>query len=159
MRLRFDVVKGDAGLGGPIDFEALAAQLGVFAEPLVHGCKELSVALSFVAPGGIRELNARYRDIDEETDVLSFPLWEMDGRFQPPEGWEDLPLGDVVVSPEYVSGSAKDKNIDYNNEIILVIIHGVLHLLGFDHDTGEREREMWRVQDALVQRYLAALVN
>jgi probable rRNA maturation factor len=137
-----------------VDGESLAAELGSVAEGFVPGgCGEISIALSFVPPGRIRELNARHRGVDEETDVLSFPLWEECGAFRPPDGWDELPLGDVVVSPAYVFNSAKDRNIDYNSEIILVIVHGALHLLGFDHDTEGREREMWGIQEALVEKY------
>jgi probable rRNA maturation factor len=133
----------------------LSRELGDLAARYApDGCGELTAALSFVSPARIRELNQKYRGIDCETDVLSFPLWESDGEFRPPDGWGTLPLGDIVVSPEYVFYSARERKIDYNNEIVLVIIHGVLHLLGFDHDTEEREREMWRVQDALLAGYV-----
>jgi probable rRNA maturation factor len=156
MRLRLDVVKEsdpEEQRGPRIDYDALSAELGAFAERLAPcGCRELSAALSFVTSGRIRELNAIYRGVDEETDVLSFPLWEIEGGFSP-ENWEELPLGDIVVSPEYVFDVCENRNIDYNDEIILVIIHGALHLLGFDHDSEERELEMWREQEFLRDRY------
>ncbi|MDR1516057.1 MAG: rRNA maturation RNase YbeY [Synergistaceae bacterium] len=152
MLLRLEV----AGARKPeIDCALLSRELGAFAVKFApDGCRELSAALSFVTPASIRELNAKYRGVDQETDVLSFPLWETDGAFNPPLGWEILPLGDIVVSPEYVFNSAEERKIDYNNETVLVIIHGALHLLGFDHDSDEREREMWRIQDALLGGYL-----
>jgi probable rRNA maturation factor len=152
VRLRLDVAGGD-DCGTPVDYGALSNLLGAFADRFSLPCRELSVSLSFVPPVDIRGLNARFRGLDEETDVLSFPLWEEEGLFSPPE-WDDLPLGDVVVSPACVSSSAGMANMDYNSEIILVIVHGVLHLLGFDHDTEERRREMWREQEALVREYL-----
>jgi probable rRNA maturation factor len=152
VRLRLDVAGGGA-CGADVDYGALSNLLGVFADRFSLPCSELSVSLSFVSPEDIKGLNARFRGLDEETDVLSFPLWEEEGRFSPP-AWDDLPLGDVVVSPVYISRSAGMGNMDYNSEIILVIVHGVLHLLGFDHDTEERRRGMWREQEALVREYL-----
>jgi probable rRNA maturation factor len=141
-----------------VDCDLLSRELGAFAARYApDGCREFSAALSFVPPAEIRELNQKYRGIGQETDVLSFPLWEADGAFSPPAGWETLPLGDIVVAPEYVFYSARERKIDYNNEIVLVIIHGALHLLGFDHDTEEREREMWSVQDALLAGYILKL--
>jgi probable rRNA maturation factor len=101
----------------------------------------------------MRELNFGYRDVDEETDVLSFPLWETENGFEPPAGWDEIPLGDVVISPEYVLKEAETGNIDYNHEIILVMVHGVLHLIGYDHDTKDREDEMFALQNALVRDY------
>ncbi|MDR0617161.1 MAG: rRNA maturation RNase YbeY [Synergistaceae bacterium] len=155
MLLRLETVT-DGGLALPdVDYALLSRALGAFAENHAPGgCREMSAALSFVPPKRIRELNARYRSLDEETDVLSFPLWETSGAFSPPDGWEDLPLGDIVVSPEYVFNSAKERKIDYNDEIVLMIIHGTLHLLGFDHDSTERELKMWSAQDALLNEYL-----
>jgi probable rRNA maturation factor len=157
MLLRLETVDCDHGGQSlpEIDTSLLSRGLGACAVNYApDGCREMSAALSFVSSKRIRELNAEYRGLDQETDVLSFPLWEASGVFSPPDGWDDLPLGDIVVSPEYVFNSAKERKIDYNGETALVIIHGALHLLGFDHDTEEREREMWRIQDALLNEYL-----
>ena len=157
MLLRLELVAGAAGqpYEPSVDCDLLSRELGAFAAGYApDGCREMTAALSFAAPGDIRELNLKYRGIDQETDVLSFPLWETEGEFRPPAGWETLPLGDIVVSPEYVFYSARERKIDYNDEIVLVIIHGALHLLGFDHDTEERERLMWSAQDALLAGYV-----
>ena len=155
MHLRFDVVGDDVLTGEPcLDFDALSDSIGCFitARGLGHH-DEISVSLSFVDERQMRELNARYRDIDESTDVLSFPLWEEETDFRPPADWPELPLGDVVVSPAHVRENAKNQEVDYNNEIILVIVHGVLHLIGFDHDTEDRKNAMWREQETLVEKY------
>jgi probable rRNA maturation factor len=113
------------------------------------------VSLSFVEDDKMLALNALYREIDEPTDVLSFPLWEEEGRFCPPEEWSDPPLGDVVVSPAFVRASADGEGLDYAGEIVLMIVHGTLHLVGFDHDTDERENEMRRAQESLRSRFFA----
>ncbi|MDR1916443.1 MAG: rRNA maturation RNase YbeY [Synergistaceae bacterium] len=111
------------------------------------------VTLTLASPEEIRGLNAQYRQIDEPTDVLSFPMWENDRAFAPPEGWSDLPLGDVIVSPEQVSQNALEHNIDYNTEMALVVIHGILHLIGLDHDTEERRLQMWAEQEEVLKNY------
>ena len=137
-----------------LDLDLLALELGDFLKG--QGLDKhalLRVSLSFVTQEAIRDYNKRYREIDEPTDVLSFPLWEEHGRFCPPDEWDELPLGDVLISPGYIYKSAKGLNIDYNRETALVIIHGVLHLVGFDHDTDDRERLMWDKQEAILQRY------
>ena len=115
--------------------------------------KEVTVTLSLVTEETIRDYNKRYREIDESTDVLSFPLWEDDGKFSPPCEWDELPLGDVIISPKYICRSAQDLNIDYNRETVLVVIHGILHLVGFDHDTDDRERVMWHEQEFILNEY------
>lgn len=114
---------------------------------------EVQVSLSLISKEEMKSLNGQYRDIHEPTDVLSFPLWEEAGTFVPPEGWEKLPLGDVVISPEYVLDYVQVSHVEYEREVVLVLIHGILHLIGFDHDTGEKERLMWKEQEALRETY------
>lgn len=105
------------------------------------------VSLSFVSDDEIRRLNAEYRDIDEATDVLSFPLFEDEhGNFVPPSDWEEIPLGDVVVAP----GSVREEGASDE----LMIVHGTLHLIGFDHDEPEREERMFRAQEEILRAYL-----
>lgn len=156
MRLVFDVVVGE-DLEEPRpepDYEALSAATGDFlASAGLDSYPGLRVCLSYVSENGIRLLNHRYRKMDEPTDVLSFPLWEEEGRFSPPEGWEELPLGDVVLCPRYIRESARRENMDYNGEIILALVHGILHLTGFDHDSEERKRAMWDAQAVVVGAY------
>lgn len=113
-----------------------------------------TVALSFVSDDEIRELNAKYRGVDEPTDVLSFPMWEEDGAFVPPDGWEELPLGDVVVSVERVRADALAIGSTEERELPLIAAHGALHLIGYDHDTDARRDEMWKIQEAARDHYL-----
>ncbi|MCL2684710.1 MAG: rRNA maturation RNase YbeY, partial [Synergistaceae bacterium] len=112
-----------------------------------------SVVVTCVPDDVMRDLNARYRGIDETTDVLSFPLWEEDGHFVPPLGWKEFSLGDVVISPDFVRMNAVRENIRYNNEMARMVVHGVLHLVGYHHDTEERERSMWELQESIVEGY------
>ncbi len=78
----------------------------------------------------IQELNFEHRNIDKPTDVLSFPL-----EFDLP----NMPLGSIVISVDYAQEKAKEFNHSVQEEITLLFIHGILHLLGYDHeiDAGE----------------------
>ncbi len=82
----------------------------------------------------IREINKTYRKIDKDTDVLSFP-------------YEDMPmspLGSIVISSSHVKEKAKELGHSENDEFALLFIHGLLHLLGYDHETDNgqmREKE------------------
>ncbi len=82
----------------------------------------------------IQEYNLAYRDKDRATDVLSFPI-ESDMIMNP----IDMPLGSIVISAEFVWEKAKELGHSNQDELSLLFIHGVLHLLGFDHeiDNGE----------------------
>lgn len=105
--------------------------------------------ITFVDRETIRSLNREYRHIDSETDVLSFPLKE--GDFS--EFSQSL-LGDVVICPDYVEDNAKNNKIDFKEELIRVIIHGVLHLLGYDHAGESEKAEMFGIQEDLLKKYL-----
>lgn len=154
--MRIDVV----GEAHP-SFDARAAASAFedhFAEtPLAQIVKSSIVSLSFVDEADIRELNATYRRIDEATDVLSFPLFEEEGKFVPPVGWDEVPLGDVVVAPTFVEREAGESGRSFERELRVVICHGVLHLMGYDHDTDERKDEMWTAQDAIADACAAIM--
>jgi probable rRNA maturation factor len=84
----------------------------------------------------IKDLNRQYRNIDEATDVLSFPIIDEIGLSDT--------IGTIVISADFIKEGAKKFNHRKRDEISLLFIHGVLHLLGYDHeiDNGEmRERE------------------
>lgn len=95
----------------------------------------------------IKNLNKDYRGCDEPTDVLSFPMWEEDGVFLPPEGWSEIVLGDIVLCSDVIAKNAEDRAIPYEKELALMIIHSTLHLLSWDHDTPEKESKMWSIQE------------
>lgn len=85
----------------------------------------------------IQELNKEYRGIDKPTDVLSFPLEDM----------PYAPLGTIIISVDYVSAKAKEYGHTANEELTLLYLHGLLHLLGYDHeiDSGEHREEEKKV--------------
>lgn len=131
-------------------FAAQLASLGYIPEM----AEDVELSLSVLSQSDMQNVNKEYRDIDSATDVLSFPLWEESGVFAPPADWGSLPLGDVLVCPEVVSRDAEEEKKTYIEELTLVICHGMLHLVGFDHDSVEREKEMWELQSHMVESFL-----
>jgi probable rRNA maturation factor len=108
---------------------------------------ELSVLLTDDAT--IRELNARYRSKDKATDVLAFPMAEADNGSIPPD--VDL-LGDVVISLDTAAKQARERRHDLVDEVTHLLAHGLLHLVGHDHQTDAEERRM----DAETRRLVMA---
>ena len=111
------------------------------------------ISLTFTTPDEIRKLNRDYRNVDEATDVLSFPLINFDdenGNIMPV-----LALGDIVICPEEVKRLHSE--LDEREAIYLMIAHSFLHLLGFDHDTDEKQNLMWLKQDEIKSKILAAI--
>ena len=118
--------------------------------------KTVELSVSLLGAEEMRAVNRDYRERDEATDVLSFPLWEQDGRFAP-EGamTELLPLGDVLICPEETERLHGELSCE--EALCLMLAHGFLHLLAWDHDTEERETAMWARQDGLKLRLQNAL--
>lgn len=119
----------------PVDAEALAdlAREALRREGLVR--TELS--LSFVGEAEIVELHERFMHEPGPTDVLSFPLDEAD------EGGTRI-LGDVVVAPAVAARNNPD---DPEGELRLLVVHGILHLLGYDHEEDGARTRMWERQE------------
>jgi probable rRNA maturation factor len=92
------------------------------------------VTVAFVSDRAMRELNRMWRHKHRTTDVLSFPA-EQD-EFEKLEG---LSLGDVVISVEQAARQARENGLDFETEIAQLILHGLLHLCGYDHETDSGE--------------------
>lgn len=118
---------------------------------------EINVLLTDNA--GIREINRDYRNIDRETDVLSFPMFEfIPGAFPAnvsellDPGSQLLPLGDMAISVEKVQAQAKELGHSEQRELGYLTVHSVLHLLGYDHmDEGEEKRQMRQREEAIME--------
>ncbi len=104
-------------------------------------------SLIFVRPAEIKKLNNDFRQLNEVTDVLSFPS---DGEIDPETG--NPYLGDVIICAAQAATQAEQSGHPLQNEIELLLIHGLLHLLDYDHDTDERKELMWEKQ----RQYLTA---
>ena len=112
-----------------------------------------SLDVSFVGDGEIQELNSHHRSKNKPTDVLSFS--QLEGEWMPIEsfaGGEEILLGDLIISIETAVRQAGELKHDLSHEIAFLTSHGVLHLLGYDHDTSSRRRAMFALQDKIVER-------
>lgn len=102
------------------------------------GEKSGFVNLILVDDSRIKGLNKRYREKDEATDVLSFAYLETEEL----EYGEEIALGDIFISVETVRKQAKEKGHSEEEEYGVLFVHGMLHLLGFDHKNDQEEAEM-----------------
>ena len=105
------------------------------------------VSVLYTDDAFIAELNQQYRGIDGPTDVLSFALNEgEDDDVVKVPGAPDV-LGDIVISLETARRQAGNAGKTAADEVALLLVHGTLHLLGYDHETPEKEAVMWKRQD------------
>ncbi|GAA1796200.1 rRNA maturation RNase YbeY [Luedemannella flava] len=121
----------------------------------VNPLAELSILL--VDIGYMAELNHRWMGGDGPTDVLAFPMDEGTIDHGPAEtGAEPALLGDIVLCPEVAAKQAATAGHTAADELHLLTVHGVLHLLGYDHAEPDEEREMFGLQAKLLEGWRAA---
>lgn len=130
----------------PINADLLVSAASVvLSRHEVHTESGLSVVI--VDDEYVRNLNRQFREVDSTTDVLSFPadpppvLLEDEGPY----------LGDIIIAYPYASAQAARLGHPVEASLALLVVHGTLHLLGYDHDNATNRSEMWAAQsDALV---------
>ncbi|MFB8007564.1 rRNA maturation RNase YbeY [Nocardia sp. NPDC056000] len=122
----------------------------------VHSAAELSMVL--VDLDTMADLHMRWMDLPGPTDVMSFPMDELEpgGR---PDAAEPGPsmLGDIVLCPEFAAQQAEKAGHSMDHELALLTVHGVLHLLGYDHAEPEEEKEMFALQASLLEGWYESL--
>jgi probable rRNA maturation factor len=123
-----------------IDSEDINKKIGVVMKNL--SCLNQEVSILLTVDEVIRKLNQKFRNIDQATDVLSFPQDVDEDPITPGE----IILGDIAVSLDTAQAQAKKHGLTFEEEIILLLIHGILHLLGYDHEISEQEDERMRIK-------------
>jgi probable rRNA maturation factor len=119
---------------------------------------ELSVVL--VDLDVMSDLHRQWMDLDGPTDVMAFPMDELDtgARSDGPEPAPAL-LGDIVLCPEYAGRAARKAGHGVDEELALLTVHGVLHLLGYDHGDRSQEREMFGLQRRILADFGTAVAE
>jgi probable rRNA maturation factor len=138
----------------------LLGQLGEYFDCVLNdfGRKQNAVNIVFCDDGFIRQLNQDYRGLDKPTDVLSFSMEEGE------ELWDDeaneiaddmrRELGDIMISVETARRQAREYGITLEEELVRLAAHGMLHLLGFDHETSPDDEEtMMKKQDEMIDGF------
>lgn len=108
--------------------------------------KYLYVNIILTNPENIRKFNEKYRKIDKETDVLSFPMFEKD-EIKDFESVCQEALGDIVISVERVDEQAKEYGHSFERELAYMVVHGFYHLMGYDHIEEEDKIEMRKKEE------------
>jgi probable rRNA maturation factor len=137
--------------------ELISVARFVIAKMNVNPAAELSMVL--LDSAAMADLHMRWMDLPGPTDVMSFPMDELEpgGRPDAPEPGPSM-LGDVVLCPEFAAEQAAAAGHSLGHELALLTIHGVLHLLGYDHADPEEEKEMFALQRELLEEWVAEQV-
>jgi probable rRNA maturation factor len=110
------------------------------------------VSIALVNDDRMRRLNKRYRSIDETTDVLAFAMSEEEAV-----GYNPELLGDVVISLPQALKQAKKFKISFDEEVGRLLIHGILHLLGYDDQSAPQKKKMEEREEAILQELKVGL--
>lgn len=109
----------------------------------------LIMTITLTTPEEIRKINFKYRNIDKETDVLSFPMFEKEELKAKIKNknfnYEDI-LGDIIISIEKVKEQAKEYEHSFERELSYMIVHGFYHLMGYDH-IEEKDKKLMRPKE------------
>ncbi len=142
-RLTLDVMRdsGDWGAFEPVETHVDAALRALLAHKRFLDLPPSEACIALSNDAVVRGLNANYRAKDKPTNVLSFPAGAMRGA---PAAVRSL--GDVVLAEETVLREAKEQDIAPEHHLQHLVVHGLLHLLGFDHETDAEAQEMERLE-------------
>lgn len=136
------------------DIDAKAfSDLGLWVMDQMRVSTQSDLTILFVDPEPIAELHERWMSLEGPTDVMSFPMDEL----RPSDGKTTMEgvLGDLVICPWVAAQQAAAAGHSTMQEMMLLTIHGILHLLGYDHVTPEQERQMFGLQRQLLLTFLA----
>ena len=132
---------------------------GIYLSLLERTLKHLNlsfepiVSVSFVDDEFIHQLNRDYRKIDRPTDVISFAFLDNeDDRESQLHGQGIVCLGDIYISVDRAKAQAEEYGHSLNRELSFLFVHGLLHLLGYDHMTPEEEKVMFALQDEILPK-------
>ncbi len=106
----------------------------------------IDVSIHTVGEKKIRTLNRTFRGIDKATDVLSFPIDE------PVHITEESDAGDIFLCPQYIQKQARRFDVPFLEEVARMLVHGILHLRGYDHVTKKQAKKMFVLQESILDQ-------
>lgn len=142
-------------------------ELEAIIEKVIQKCFEvehinptsLYICVTLTDPKNIREINKEYRNIDKETDVLSFPMFEKDELDKlvdetadtQVETLQDI-MGDIIISIERVEEQAKEYGHSFERELSYMVVHGFYHLMGYDHMVEDDKKQMRKKEENILEK-------
>ncbi|MCK5811833.1 MAG: rRNA maturation RNase YbeY [Clostridiales bacterium] len=120
--------------------------------------EDFLITITLVDNKTIKDINLQFREIDKETDILSFPILEnkkgelLYKSYDINHETNTIFLGDLIISYEKIITQAKDYGHSFERETAFLLVHGMLHLIGYDHVTDEDEKMMRNIQNEILDK-------
>ncbi|MCD2255812.1 rRNA maturation RNase YbeY [Agrilactobacillus fermenti] len=117
--------------------------------------EDTEMSITFMTPQEIQAINRKYRQVDRPTDVISFAIEDEDDGIEALESELGVPrnIGDLMIAPEIAKEHAQQYGHSYHRELGYTVVHGFLHLNGYDHIQPEDERKMIARQEEILESY------
>lgn len=149
-----------------IEFRQIEEKEGLapLLEKVVEACfqkeqltkAKIYLTIILTTPEEIQKINKQYREIDNPTDVLSFPMFEKDEIIKLQQGKEKLPikevLGDIIISLAQVEKQAIEYEHSFERELAYMVVHGFYHLMGYDHMEEEDKIQMRKKEEEILEQ-------
>ena len=117
--------------------------------------KNAKISLVFVSNSEIKKINKKYRNKDKATDVLSFPFFDLKNKKEVINEVSPFYLGEIFISYDKAKTQAKQFGFSLKREISRLLIHGILHLLGYDHYKKEERKKMENLESNIMKKILS----
>lgn len=116
--------------------------------------KNVMMNIILTNPKVIRQINSQYRNIDNSTDVLSFPMFEKEEIANIQKNGSIIPevLGDIIISIEQVEKQAEEYGHSFERELAYMVVHGFYHIMGFDHMIEQDKKEMRQKEEIILKK-------
>ncbi|MEX0849438.1 MAG: rRNA maturation RNase YbeY [Candidatus Dependentiae bacterium] len=136
----------------PVDIKALEQHTKIALDALDYADFDINIVL--VTPEAMQKYNNDFRDRDRVTDILSFPfhLIAAGARIEP-ETEDDKNLGDIIICPQYVNDDLDRWQMSFDNRMDMLLVHGICHLLGYDH-IEDKDYEVMKKKEASLLKML-----
>ena len=111
------------------------------------------VGVGVVTEGEIQKINSEFRNVDRPTDVLSFPIFSREEleKIKKEKTDEEMSLGDIVLCMDVIEAHSVEYGTGFNREMLYMIVHGICHLLGYDHEIEEEKKQMRALEEKILE--------
>ncbi|MBR5227808.1 MAG: rRNA maturation RNase YbeY [Clostridia bacterium] len=111
------------------------------------------IGIGVVTENEIQDINNEFRSIDKPTDVLSFPIFSREEleKIKQENAEEEMSLGDIVLCMDVIEAHSVEYGTGFNREMLYMIVHGICHLLGYDHEVEDDKKEMRALEEKILE--------
>ena len=128
------------------DIQSVCSKICTHLQSVTNRVQKGQINIAGISSEEIQKLNYTYRKKDYPTDILTFPYFECFTDCK-----ETQTAGEIVICRDVIQKQAKEKSISYQEELTILLVHGMVHMLGYDHETDEQYKQMSAIEKKLLE--------